>query len=379
MKQRLTQRRIERLTPGRYTDDPTLTLVVAPGGSKSWVQRLIVNGRRVDRGLGGYPLIGIDDARGIAFDNRRIARRGENPFTTRRAPVPTFAEAARATLEANRATWSASTSRIWLGPVEKHAFPKIGDLPIDGLSRQHIVDLLRPIVETKQPTARKLYKAIRIVCKWAQGAGHVETNVTADGGILAALPALGQTQTTNRKALPPEQMPAAYSGIADSNASDSAKACARFLILTGVRSAEARGAEWTEIDTESRTWRIPAERMKGGKREHVVPLSDAALAVVESMRGQSDTFVFVSNRTRRPLSDMGLEAATKHIDATVHGSRATFSTWANDADTGHDHETIEACLAHVTGNAVSRSYNRGNRLDKRRDLMAQWADYVTGR
>ena len=373
---RLTVRRVRAVkTAGRYGDGGTLFLYVAPGGSKSWVQRLTINGRRVDRGLGGYPFVLLSEARDLAFDNRRKARRGIDPFTeARRAPVPTFAEAAAQTLEAHKTEWAASTRRVWLGPLAKHAFPSIGDLPVDGLTRQHVIDLLRPMVAEAQPTARKLYKAIRTVLRWAQGAGHVEHNVAADGGITAALPALRHQQTTHHKALPHEQMPAAYSQIADSGASASAKACARFIVLTGVRSAEARGAEWSEIDGDAREWRIPAGRMKA-KRPHVVPLTDAALALVESMRGISETFVFPSARTGRPLSNRGLAAATKHIDATMHGSRSSFSTWAHNT-TQHDADTIEACLAHTVGNAVARGYNRGDRLDKRRTVMNDWARYL---
>ena len=378
----LTVRRIESVkTAGRYGDGGTLFLHVAPGGSKSWVQRLTINGRRVDRGLGGFPFVSLSEARDLAFDNRRKARKGVDPFATeRRAIVPTFAEAAAQTLEANRSQWAASTCRIWLGPLRTYAFPAIGDLPVDGITRQHIIDMLRPILADKQPTARKLYKQIRAVLKWSQGAGHV-TEIAADSGIGNALPALRKQNTSHHEALQPAQMPDAYSQIGDSAASASAKACGRFIVLTGVRQAEARGAQWSEIDTDARLWTIPAARMGKTKRPHVVPLSDAALAVVESMRGQSDTFVFVSPRTGRPLSDMGLGSAMRHFP-TIHGCRSTFATWGHN-DTDHASDVVEAALAHTVGNAVACAYDRNEngdkRLEKRRALMTDWSRYVTGR
>ena len=368
--------------PGRYPDSqvPTLTLVVAPPRgdrppSKSWVQRLVINGRRVDRGLGGFPLVSLAEARDQAFDNRRKARQGIDPFATSRT-VSSFADCARETLQAHKEKWAASTFRHWLAPLTNHVFPTIGDLPVDKVTRQHVISILRPMLDSTPGMARKIYKSIRIVLKTAQGAGHVEINIAGNGGIVAALPALGTTNTEHFKALEHAGMPEAYRGISESGACASAKAGVQFLILTAVRQSEARGAQWSEIDTESRTWTIPVARMKAN-REHVVPLTDAALALVESMRGLHDVYVFPSPRTGRPLSKMGLHAATKHIDGTLHGFRSSFSTWANDEKTGYEHETIEACLAHVTGSAVSRGYNRGDRLEKRRALMADWATYLT--
>ena len=374
---RLTAAAVRTLkTPGRYCDQqmPTLMLLVTQAGGRSWVQRIVhADGIRRDHGLGPYPLVSLAEARDIAFSNRQAVHRGEDPFTTRKAP--TFAQAAEKTLDAHRTDWAASTRAHWLAPVANHVLPAIGDLPLDKITRQHVIDLLDSLLAEKSAGyVRRLHKSIRAVFTWAQGAGHVDHNVAADGGITAALPALRHVEHEERKALPYKQMPAAFRQIADSGACDSANACVQFLILTGVRNAEARKAEWTEIDLDAREWRIPAARMKS-RRAHVVPLSDAALAILDSMKGRSEVYVFPSPRTRRPLTDVGLTGATRHMDATIHGSRATFSTWANET-TDHAHETIEAAIANVTGSAVSRRYNRSEFVEKRRKLMADWAEYL---
>ena len=260
-------------------------------------------------------------------------------------------------------------------PLVNHVNPAIGDLPLDKITRQHLIDLLESLL-TEKSTAyvARLLKSIRAVFTWAQGAGLVQTNLVADGAIKAALPALRHVEHEERKALPYKQMPAAFRLIAECGACDTAKACAQFLVLTGARSGAAGGAPWAKIDLEARTWTIPAARMKS-RREHVVPLSDAAVAILHSMTGCSEVYVFPTPRTGRALTDVGLAGATRHIDATVHGSRATFATWGNET-TDHAHETLEAALAHVVGSAVSRRCNRSDYIEKRRALIADWSAFV---
>ena len=165
--------------PGRYADGDTLFLRVAPGGSKSWVQRLTIRGRRVDLGLGGYPLVSLAEAREAAFENRRIARRGHDPLAAKRkASVPTFREAAAKTFEANRPRWrSGKTAANWTQQMERYAFPVLADLPVDQIGREQVLRVLSPIWGRKLDISRKLRGRIRAVLAWCHAHGFVEVNV----------------------------------------------------------------------------------------------------------------------------------------------------------------------------------------------------------
>ena len=180
--------------PGRYLADPTLFLNVAPGGSKSWVQRLTVHGRRKDIGLGGFPLTSLSAAREAAFTNRQIARSGGDPLAHRRkARMPTFAEAALETHEANKPRWrNEKVKRNWWQILERHAFPRLGDLRVDEIDRMHVLAVLTPLWTVKPETARRVRRNIRTTLLWAMAHGYVETNVAGEAidGALPAMPAV---------------------------------------------------------------------------------------------------------------------------------------------------------------------------------------------
>ena len=367
--------------PGRYGDGGTLFLNIAPGGSKSWIQRLAIDGKRHDIGLGGFPLVTLAEAREAAFENRRLARRGDDPLATkRRARAPTFREAAERAFEANRARWrNSKTSSNWLQGMAKRVLPVLGDVRVDAIGREDVLRILTPIWTGKPEIARKLRGRIRAVLAWAQAHGHVEVNVAGEAidGALPAMPAV----KTHFRALPHPEVGAALQTIQTSRASLSSQSCLRFVVLTACRSGEARLATWDEVDLEARTWRVPASRMKGGA-EHRVALSDAALEVLESvrpLRDRSDLLFPSPSRPGKPLSDMTLTKVLRDTEladrAQVHGFRSSFRDWC--ADTGKPREIAEAALAHTVG-GVEGAYFRSDLFERRRRLMVQWAAYVTG-
>ncbi len=369
--------------PGLHGDGGTLFLRVAPGGSKQWVQRLTITGKRRDLGLGGWPLVTLAEAREFAFENRRLARRGGDPLADRRrARAPTFREAAERTFEANRGRWrNDKTTSNWLQGMAKRVLPVLGDMRVDRIGREDVLSILTPIWTSRPEIARKLRSRIRAVLSWAQAHGHIAHNPAGEAidGALPAMPAV----KAHFRALPYPDVGAAVDTIDGSRASIAAKACLRFLVLTACRSGEARGATWDEIDTEAREWRIPASRMKGGA-EHRVPLSEAAAAALEAvrpLRGPADLVFPSPSRPGRPLSDMALTKVLRDTGladrATVHGFRTAFRTWASER-TNADHAVMELCLAHHVGTAVERAYARSDLLAKRRRLMDQWAAFVTG-
>ena len=382
--ERLTVTKARAVTkPGLYRADPTLYLHVSSGGAKSWIQRIAVNGRRRDIGLGSFALVTLAEARDKAFENRRLVLAGGDPLADkRRTMAPTFREAAERTFEANRPRWrNAKHVASWMQLLAKRALPAIGDMRVDQITREDVLRILTPIWTHHPEVARKTRQRIRAVLAWAQAHGFVEHNAAGEG-IDGALPTMPK-QKRHYRALPYQDVGAALETVESSRASMAAKLALRFVVLTACRSGEARGATWSEIDGDARLWTIPASRMKGGA-EHRQPLSDAALDVLDEARALDDGsgLVFPSPARRgRPLSDMSLTKVLRDTGladrATVHGFRTCFRTWASER-TSAEHAVMELSLAHSVGSAVERAYARSDLLDRRRRLLDQWGQFVTG-
>ena len=381
---KLTVARIRALDkPGMYADGDTLYLNVARRGTKSWIQRITIDGKRRDIGLGPFPKISIAMARAAALDNWRKVYQGGDPLADKRkAKMPSFREAALRTYNAKREGWkNAKHTSQWLPALERDVFPKIGALPVDKVTQAEVLRVLAPIWSEKHETAKKVRQKMRAVFGYAQAHGLIEHNPAGEG-INGALPKV-RSQKRHFRALPFSEVADALAIVDGSRASIAAKACFRFVVLTACRSGEARGATWAEIDVDAREWRIPAERMKG-EREHRIPLSDSALDVLESMRPLRDKsdLVFPSPAKRgAAMSDMTLIKLLRDNGlarrATVHGFRSSFRDWAAEK-TNADHAVMEISLAHTVGNAVEQAYSRSDLLDKRRRLMDGWARYLTG-
>ena len=344
-------------------------------------QRARILGRRHDLGLGGFPLVTLAEARAQAFENRELARSGGDPLAAkRRAKPPTFRQAASRTCDVLRPRWrNRKHAEDWMAALERHTYPVIGNMNVDRIRREDVWRVLTPIWSSKPETARRVRQRIRAVLGWAWAHDYVFENVAGEkiDGALPTLPAV----KAHFRALPYREVSGALERVEASGASQAAKLCLRFLILTAARSGEARGAMWAEMDAEAREWRIPGERMKGGGA-HRVPLSDAALAVLEQARALDDGsgLIFPSSlRAGRPLSDMSLTKLLRDRGladrATVHGFRSAFRDWC--AETGRPREVAEAALAHVVG-GVEGDYFRSDILARRRALMEQWAAFVTG-
>ena len=380
---RLLVARIRSLsTPGLHGDGDTLYLRVARGGSKSWIQRLTIDGKRRDIGLGGWPTVSLAKARQRAFANRVAVSEGRDPLAEKRlARVPTFREAAEKTFEARRPGWrSAKATKNWMQQLERHAFERLGGLRVDRIGREDVLEVLTPLWTTKRETARKLRQRIRATLGWCQAHGYVERNMAGEA-ISGALPAMPSVKAHYR-ALPYAEVSGALATIEGSEASLPAKLCFRFLVLTAARSGEARGAAWSEIDENAREWRIPGSRMKAGV-EHRVPLSNAAVAVLEQARVLNDgsDLVFPSVVKRgHPMSDMTLTKVLRSTGladrATVHGFRSSFRDWASEC-TDASYAVMELALAHSVGSAVEQAYARSDLFNRRRQLMDRWADFIS--
>ena len=368
--------------PGRYSDGDGLHLFIHKNGRKSWVQRITVDGRRRDIGLGGYPTVSLAQARKRATDNREAISSGRDPVAEKHRPaMPTFREAAHIVHEANKPRWrNGSHTRAWIQTLERHAFPKIGNKKIDTVSRTDVLTVLTPIWSTRPETGRRVRQRMRTIFRWAMANELIETNPAGEA-IDGALPSMPKVKA-HLRALPYQEVGAALKTVDASQTSPASKRCLKFLILTAARSGEARGATWDEIEFDSATWTIPGSRMKAGE-EHRVPLSDRALDVLMLARQLDDGsgLCFPSPlRPGRMLSDMTLTKILRSTGladrATVHGFRTSFKTWTME-QTETPWAVGEAALAHQLGGSVEQAYARSKLFDRRQPLMQQWADYLT--
>ena len=368
-------------TPGKLYDTGGLYLNIAAGGSRSWIQRVTIDGKRREIGLGGFPAVSLAQARRKCETNRSAVANGSNPLAAKQAPkLPTFRQAAEQYIEVNATRWKNPKEAVsWRGGFSLYANPAFGDTRIDKVSRADVLGVLLPIWTAKPACARKLRQRIKIVFAFGMAHGWLDINAAGDL-INAALPSTPAV-TSHFRALAYQEVADALISVDASTAGLAARLCFRWTVLTACRSGEARAARWDDIDQEAKTWTIPAERMKSA-RAHRVPLSDAALDVLQEARALADDsgWVFPSPVTGRALTDMALTKVLKSIGladrATVHGFRASFRTWTLE-QTDTPWAVAEAALAHTIGNPTEQAYARSDLFERRRALMQDWAAYVT--
>ena len=377
---------------GRYGDGAGLYLSISKAGTRSWVQRIQVNGRRRDLGLGRYPDVTLAAARDRARENRQRVADGKDPIggrdfgkpekpktpKTPQPTFPTFESEARAFHEENRnSRWSNPKNVAnWLNRAERYWFPAIGNLPINKVDTVHLLDVLVTLQESKPETAKRLKVIARQVFGRSLARGLVKTN-PADS-LAYGLPPRGRA-VSHMRALHYSDVADALERIDDSQAYEATKAAVRFMALTGSRGAEVRGARWSEIDVDGRLWRVPSQRMKQ-RREHVIPMSNQALAVLDAARewSWSSEFVFPSMMNDgRALSENAMPKLFKElgIGCVPHGLRTSFRVWAAEQSSA-SWAAIEMSLGHNVGNAVEQAYFRSDLLDQRRELLQAWGDFL---
>lgn len=387
----LTQTQVDALKDeGTHWLSPSLYLQIKPNGARSYLFRYTAGGKPHWHGLGPAANVSLKEARQKAEDLRTDVRRdGRDPVGERRAvraavaprTVPTFQWCADQFIASHEAGWKNAKHRAqWESTLKTHAGPVIGSMAADRIGVDDVFKVLDPIWRSMPETASRLRGRIESVLGWAAAKGYRDAENPArwKGGPLEhLLPPIGRVRKVKpRESVPYAECPAVMKRLGELRTANSASSRAlRFTMLTAVRTAEAIGARWSEFDLKAKTWTIPAERMKAGV-EHVVPLSDAAIALLgpEAKGG----YVFPGARPRKPLSNMAMLMVLRGIrddGSTVHGFRSSFRTWA--ADAGHPREVAEMCLAHATGSAVELAYQRSDFLAKRRVVMDAWAAFVS--
>ncbi|MDP2786212.1 MAG: tyrosine-type recombinase/integrase [Sulfurimicrobium sp.] len=382
-----------------YGDGGGLTLQITATGAKSWLLRYMVAGKPFGMGLGPTHTVSLAEARQKALDARKLLIDGINPLAAKKqnqiaaalavAKMMSFDQCAEAYILAHKAGWkNAKHGDQWTNTLNTYASPVFGHLPVAEIDTGLVVKCLAPIWESKTETASRVRGRIESVLGWATTSGYRtgENPARWKGHLENLLATISKTsRTKNHPSLPWPRIGAFMSALRVREGV-SARAV-EFAILTACRSGEVRGAQWAEFDTAGKVWTIPAERMKA-KREHQVPLSDAALALLESMPKDSDDDVVFAGTKGQPLSDMSLTAVIRRMNGddkpvwadasgdgvTVHGFRSSFRMWAAET-TNYPREVAEHALAHQLPDAVERAYQRGSQFAKRAALMAEWAVY----
>lgn len=365
---------------GRYGDGDGLFLLVGPTGAKSWIVRVQKAGKRRDIGLGSAAKVTLALARERAATARSQIEIGIDPVMERRkaAGIPTFRQAAALVHAETQKGWrNGKHGKQWLSSLETHCFPKIGDFTVAELDGPAVRDVLADIWLTKAETARRIRQRIIAITDWAVAKGYREAPLPM-AAIDKSLPRQKRSDR-HHEALPYSDMPDFMRAL---RARESVGRLAlEFLALTAARSGEVREAPWGEMDLEAALWSVPAGRMKGGK-DHVVPLSKAALEVLEKAKrwrmkpDDPNELVFPGQKRGKSLSDMTLTKVMRDMKLTAvpHGLRSTFKDWASET-TSFANELSEAALAHAISNKSEAAYRRGNLLDKRRVMMSAWADH----
>ncbi len=380
---------IAELGAGNHPDGGNLYLRVI-GGSRTYSFRFTQQGRSHWLTLGSAENWSLAEARKRARAYRRRLDDGADlaaEVKAAKAPAvvgKTFGEVAALYIEAHQAGWrSAKHGAQWQSTLDQHAAPLL-KMPVAGVGVSDVLGVLEPIWRTRTETATRVRGRIEAILDYAT-ARHWRAGpnpATWKGHLSALLPPRGKVApVVHHAALTWAEMPVVMAKLASSRGT--AARCVAFGVLTAARSAEARGALWREVDVTARVWTIPAGRMKGG-REHRVPLSDAALAILAEMapvRGESD-LVFEGGNVGRSLSDVSvskaLHTAAGSSDVTFHGCRSTFRDWCGEA-VAVPREVAEAALAHQNRDKVEAAYARSDLFERRRQLMADWAAHCCPR
>jgi integrase len=378
----LTSVRVNSLAaPGRYGDGNGLYLVVDPSGAKRWVLRTVVQGKRRDIGLGGLRLVSLAEARAKALEYRRLARDGGNPVEAKRRAkaVPTFADAARSTLEQHRGGWkNEKHASAWINTLTTYVFPIMGEKRVDQIETADVLRALSPIWLSKPETARRIRRRIAVVLDWSKASGFRTGDNPVDG-VSKGLPRQSEKRG-HFAAIPYSQVPGFVQRLRDIPTSQFARLAFEFLILTAARTNEVLRAEWTEIDFDKAIWTIPPARMKAG-REHRVPLAKRPLTLLRTAReinGDSE-LIFPGRQVDVPMSNMIFLMMLRRMGATftAHGFRSAFRDWASEC-TNFPREVCEMALAHSIKDKTEAAYRRGDLFAKRSELMLAWDHYVLG-
>lgn len=376
-------------TPGRYGDGGNLYLHVKPTG-RAWTFRFTMPGAKPrEMVLGNAADMTLAQARDRAQDARRALADGRDPIEARKAARAeaagagmSFREVATLYIASHGDGWRNSKHRAqWTNTLDSYAYPVMGKLPVGLVAVGHVMRVLEPVWKAKPETASRVRGRIEAVLDYATARGWRtgENPARWKGHLANLLPKRSKlARVKHHAALPWAECPAFMAALAGQGGT--AALALRFTVLTAARTSEVTGATWGEMDLLAKVWTVPGSRMKAG-RDHRVPLSPAALALLHELHAlgsEPHQPVFPGAKPGAGLSNMAMTTVLrrmKRADVTVHGFRSSFRDWCAEA-TNHPREVAEAALAHMLRDKVEAAYQRGDRLDRRAVMMAEWAGFL---
>ena len=379
---------------GYHHCGPGLYLQVSPSGTKSWIYRFKspITKKQREMGLGSQSVIGLAEARQLASEQKRLVTLGTDPIEERKqiqktkaieqARYLTFKEVAEACIKAKSHEWrNAKHAQQWSNSLKQYAYPILGDLPLSAISTDRVLKVVEPIWISKTETASRVRQRIETIWDYGKARNYVDgENPARLKGHLDQL--LAKTSKVKKvrhfPALPYDEIGNFMNSLR--NRSGFSALGLEFLILTAGRTGEVIGAKWSEFDLEKSIWTIPAERMKVGK-EHRVPLAPAATAILNTITSNRipEDYVFSGWKQNTGLSNNAFLSLLKKMgrsDITAHGFRSTFRDWAAENAYQFSNETIELALAHTIKNKAEAAYRRGDQLQRRRELMLSWEQFI---
>jgi len=397
----LTTTKATKLRPG---DKPLLVggatgLYLHAGssfGSGKFVLRFTApkTGKRRDMGLGTFPETGLAEARCKAIDARNLIAQGIDPIEDRRHSqdaerqlCPTFADAVHRVFETLAPSFRNRKHRQqWINTMETYVLPVIGTRGVDSLTVADFANVLEPIWLTKEETASRVKQRCGRVMIWCVANGYCTTNPISAVDALLPKQRVVRDRVTHHPATPWRALPTLVASLSEPQPMSISRKALLFLILTASRSGETRGAVWDEIDWDRAIWTIPGDRMKA-RRPHRAPLSRQALGILDAQRQvRLDGDWIFSPRGTKAMSDMTLTKVLRLKQfpsdipgrpATAHGFRSSFRDWASEQ--GYARDIAERALAHTIANSTEAAYHRTDQLDRRRDMMQAWGNFVYGR
>lgn len=370
-----------------------LGLAITPEGSKSWVYRTSIAGKRRKMGLGGYPSVTLANAIEKARQIKADIDKGIDPISAKKtnkslllaqqAKAKTFEECAQMFL-ATRTFTNKKHGKQWESTLKTYAYPHIGSMLVSDIGIAHIKSVLDPIWKTKTETASRVQGRVKSVIDYAIVSGYRDkANPAIWDGYLDSI---YQSPKKLKSVEHMDSMP--YSKLNDfllalrKHDSISAKAL-EFLILTAVRSDSVRSATWRQIDLDAKVWTIPKAFTKTKKRDHTVPLSKQAVALLKSLPTIKGTDLVFPSSTLKKMSDSTISALMRDMrarkefttKAVPHGFRSTFRVWCLEQTT-YSSELAELSLMHEVGDSVYKAYQRSDGLERRRAIMQDWAKFI---
>jgi integrase len=375
-----------------------LYLQVSQWGTKSWVVRYMMAGRARKMGLGPVNVVSLADAR----DKARVAKRqlleGDDPIDARlsarmerraeAAKIATFKDCAEDYIKAHEMTWRNAKHRAqWKSTLKTYAYPIIGDLNVSAIDTPHVLKIIQPIWYTKTETAKRIRGRIEVILDYAKVGGHRggENPARWAGHIEHNLPdPTAVYEVRHHPALPYAELPPFMRDLR-LRAGVSARAL-EFTVLNALRTDATIKAQWTQIDFAAKTWTVPRLNMKPKRGQpvatnpHVVPLSDRAIEILESLpREEHNPFVFIGGKRGMAITNMAMAEMLKGMGypghrATVHGFRSCFKDWASEK-TEYPEIVVEMALGHIISDKVQKAYRRGNLMEKRTALMTDWSTH----